>query len=109
MKRAVDLTEAEKASLGNQLVRLGDMMGDGLHHEPDGKWISREYKKVAKRLGYGTARKSRGPAINKAMVAALAAASCTKCGAELKQTRSGACRAECVSCGARFQFKVKRA
>lgn len=35
----------------NQLVKLGDMMGDGLHHEPDGKWIEKEYRKIAKQLG----------------------------------------------------------
>ncbi len=28
---------SDKADLHRQLVRLGDMMGDGLHHEPDGK------------------------------------------------------------------------
>jgi hypothetical protein len=33
--------------LWNQFIRLGDMMGDGLHHEPDGKWISKEYRKLA--------------------------------------------------------------
>lgn len=29
--------------LEDRLVRLGDMMGDGLHLEPSGKWIEREY------------------------------------------------------------------
>lgn len=41
--------EATKAHLHRQLVKLGDMMGDGLHLEPDGKWISKEYKQGAKR------------------------------------------------------------
>ncbi len=43
------MTETDKIALGqlnNQLIKLGDMMGDGLHHESDGKWISIEYKKV---------------------------------------------------------------
>jgi len=31
-----------------QLVKLGDMMGDGLHNEPDGKWIEREYRSGTK-------------------------------------------------------------
>ena len=28
-----------KDLLGDRLVHLGDMMGDGLHLEPGGKWI----------------------------------------------------------------------
>lgn len=33
--------------LWRQFEKLGEMMGDGLHHEADGKWISVEYKKLA--------------------------------------------------------------
>ena len=43
------MTETDKIALdqlNNQLIKLGDMMGDGLHHESDGKWISTEYKRV---------------------------------------------------------------
>ena len=29
----------DKDLLEDRLVRLGDMMGDGLHLEPGGKWI----------------------------------------------------------------------
>ena len=36
--------------LWRQFEKLGEMMGDGLHHEADGKWISVEYKKLAKIL-----------------------------------------------------------
>lgn len=32
--------------LYEQLVKLGDLMGDGLHLEPDGKWIEDEYKRI---------------------------------------------------------------
>lgn len=32
--------------LHDRLIALGDMMDDGLHHEPKGKWIEKEYKKV---------------------------------------------------------------
>lgn len=35
-------------SLHHRLIKLGDMMGDGLHHE-DGS-ITREYRKVARAL-----------------------------------------------------------
>ena len=34
----------------NQFCRLGEMMGDGLHHEPDGKWISKEYRRLSRIL-----------------------------------------------------------
>ena len=33
-----------------RFCRLGEMMGDGLHYEPDGKWIAKEYRKLAKML-----------------------------------------------------------
>lgn len=36
--------------LWDQFCRLGEMMGDGLHHEPDGKWIAREYRQLSKIL-----------------------------------------------------------
>lgn len=39
------LSKEVEDRLYGQLVKLGDMMGDGLHHEPGGKWISRDYKK----------------------------------------------------------------
>lgn len=48
----------DKDFLHRQLVKLGDMMGDGLHKEPDGKWISREYAKIAKQLGYAPPRRN---------------------------------------------------
>lgn len=40
-----------KDLLEDRLVHLGDMMGDGLHREPGGKWIEREYKKTLQALG----------------------------------------------------------
>ena len=69
-----------------QLIKLGDMIGDGLHLEPDGKWISREYRQVAKALGYpvSPSRKSNIAGINKAMEEALKTAKC-QCGGKLKQ------------------------
>ncbi|HCG7330438.1 TPA: hypothetical protein ACPVYZ_004243 [Vibrio parahaemolyticus] len=101
----------DKDYLHRQLIKLGDMMGDGLHLEPDGKWISQEYKKVAKALGYDVTptRRSNVDGINKAMAKALETARC-KCGGELKQTRSGSYRAKCTvpNCTNRYQFKAKR-
>ena len=36
--------------LWRQFFRLGEMIGDGLHYEPDGKWIAKEYRQLAKIL-----------------------------------------------------------
>lgn len=96
--------EATSKRLHASLVKLGDMMGDGLHHEPEGKRIAREYALIAKALGYGPKRRKNSEAINVAMAGILAKALCSKCSGALKQTKSGALRAVCVSCGARFQF-----
>lgn len=99
-----NLTDETKKHLHNQLVKLGDMMGDGLHHDADGRWIAKEYARVAKALGYGPPRKNNTEAINKAMAAALEKAKC-QCGASLKQSRSGSMRADCTVCPKRYQFK----
>lgn len=91
----------------NQLIRLGDMMGDGLHLEPDGKWISKEYKKTLKALGMlpPQKRKNNNKAINDRMALRIKEVKCTKCdNGKLKQTRSGSKRAICISCGAKWQL-----
>ncbi|MGL5526441.1 MAG: hypothetical protein ACRDCY_22175 [Aeromonas veronii] len=93
-----------RADLSRQLVKLGDMMGDGQHLEPGGQWIARDYARICRALGYRAPRRNNGRAIDAAMAKALSAATCTNCGGELKQTRKGAKRAACVTCGARFQF-----
>lgn len=97
-----------KKHLHDQLIRLGDMMGDGLHHEPDGKWISKEYRRVAKALGYIPKAKRSTKEIDERMKERVATVPCLKCNGQLKQTRSGSMRASCVSCGARFQLLKKR-
>lgn len=87
-----------------QLVRLGDMMGDGMHLEPGGKWIEREYRKVCKALGYIKPTPRNTKAINERMVQRVAEVQCGKCGGELKQTRSGSKRAQCIKCQAKYQL-----
>lgn len=37
--------------LYDRLIRLGDLMGDGCHLEPDGKWIEKEYRDIVRLLG----------------------------------------------------------
>lgn len=102
----------DKVHLHQQLIKLGDMMGDGLHHEPGGKWISREYQKICKTLGYLPKRK-RGEAtrdtatINEKMAERVSSTDCKKCGGTLQQTRSGSMRAKCLDCGGKFQLLKK--
>ena len=103
-KAESDMDRATKDHLYNQLVKLGDMMGDGLHHEPDGKWIAQEYKKVCKALGITTSKPRNTTAINERMSKRVQDVSCGKCYGTLKQTRSGSKRASCSSCGAKWQL-----
>ena len=99
------MTKPGDSHLHNQLIKLGDMMGDGLHLEPGGKWIEQEYSKIARALGYSKPKANNSSAINEGMGKALEKARCSKCGGTMKQTRSGSLRAECLSCGSKFQFK----
>ncbi|SME89305.1 hypothetical protein [Desulfovibrio gilichinskyi] len=91
--------------LHNQLIRLGDMMGDGLHLEPGGKWIEKEYGKIVKALGIVPKRKryNNSIKINEAMLQAVVKFKC-KCGGNLKQTRSGSMIGKCSECGNRYRL-----
>lgn len=104
--------EEDRQYLSRQFIRLGDMMGDGLHLESDGKWISKEYRRVARALGYDIPKKKRAnnnDAINQKMSERVIEVSCRKCGGALKQTRSGSMQAKCAVCQAKFQLlKVAR-
>lgn len=103
--------EDDKQHLHRQLVKLGDMMGDGLHLEPGGKWISRDFPRL--QAGHASPgdcppRASRSAAINERMAKALLTARC-ECGSTLKQTRAGSMRAQCMTCERRYQFKRAKA
>jgi hypothetical protein len=97
-----NLSEGAKKRLHDQLIKLGDMMGDGLHHESDGKWISREYTKTLRALGMMP--KKNNDVLNKRMSERTESVSCGKCQGQLKQTRSGSKRAICDGCGAKWQL-----
>ncbi len=99
-----ELSPAVKANLHKQLVKLGDMMGDGLHHEADGKWISKEYKKILKALGLAKPAKRNTQAINERMAQRVKEVVCKKCSSTLEQTRSGSKRAICIACRAKYQL-----
>ena len=107
MKCNKDISECtcdDKEFLHRQLIKLGDMMGDGLHYEPDGKWISHEYKKTLKALGIESKRKNNSKKINELMDQRVRDVKCQNCNGILKQTRSNSKRARCVDCGALFQL-----
>lgn len=90
--------------LNRQLIRLGDMIGDGLADEPGGAWIRKEYRQICKRLGIIKRKPVNTEAINERMKQRVIDVSCQKCGGELKQTRSGSKRASCITCKAKYQL-----
>ena len=96
----------------DQFCRLGEMMGDGLHHESDGKWITREYKRLSKGLipevkkVEQERRKLRASATNEKINNMLSTFRCS-CGCELKQSRSGSKVAYCTGCNLRYKAGKK--
>lgn len=99
----------DKDLLEDRLVRLGDMMSDGLHLEPGGKWIEKEYKETLKALGLleSVKRKNNSDKINEFMDNRLKEVKCT-CGSELVQSRSGSFIGKCVKCGKKFILGSRR-
>ncbi|MCP1652724.1 hypothetical protein [Pseudomonas nitroreducens] len=97
------MTEA----LQNALIRLGDMMGDGMHLEPGGAWIEREYRATVKALGLGAPRRNNREAIDKAVGQYVADNRCA-CGGVLVQTRAGSLRVACKACAQGYQLKRQK-
>lgn len=99
----------DKDLLEDRLVRLGDMMSDGLHLEPGGKWVEKEYKQTLKALGFlaSTERKNNSEKINEFMANRLKEVKCT-CGSELAQSRSGSFIGKCIKCGKKFILGSRR-
>lgn len=44
------MMERQKDILYQRLIKLGDLIGDGCHLEPDGKWIEKEYRDTIRLL-----------------------------------------------------------
>ena len=97
-----------------QFCRLGEAIGDGLHHEDP--WISKEYKRLSKILIPETeeekqykkqVRKQRNENINKQVIDKLKTDKCS-CGGDLKQTRSGSKKVVCVNdnCNKKYVYKT---
>lgn len=99
----------DEEMLEARLVHLGDMMGDGLHLEPNGKWIEREYKKTLKALGLlkPVKQKNNSGKINEFMPKRLKEVKCT-CGSELVQSRSGSFIGKCKKCDKKFILESRR-
>lgn len=96
-----------KASLMKDLVKLADMMGDGLHLEPDGKWISKEYSKIFNTLYPGVKNKHKNEVINGKMSLLVSKNKCVKCGGGLKQVRKNSKIAKCLECPAKYKMTAK--
>lgn len=96
--------------LHKQLIKLGDMMGDGLHLEPDGKWIQRDYNRVAKALGYikSTPRKNNSEQINLRVANFIERNKCPACKGSLKQGRKGAYTIVCEDCKETYKLETKK-
>jgi DNA-directed RNA polymerase subunit RPC12/RpoP len=105
------MAERENEFEWRQFCKLGEMMGDGLHHEPDGKWIAKEYRRLGRILmpeAYEQERKAKNEARNNAVQKRLKEDKCSECGSEMKQTRSGSYVVKCTKCGAKFRYKAMR-
>lgn len=104
-RSAAEIEEHER--LSNQLIKLGDMMGDGLHYEKGGKWISAEYKKISRLLSpeinqaYLNQKKARKDHINEQIRKLLKDFRCT-CGGICIQARSGSKVSYCGKCNKRY-------
>lgn len=95
----------------NQFIRLGEMIGDGLHDEPGGKWISREYKRLSKILvpeikeAEQKGRKLKNENINIQIQKLILEKKC-KCGGTLEQSRSGSKILYCTVAGCKNRYKA---
>lgn len=98
-----------KDFLWDQLIKLGDMMGDGLHLEPGGKWIEKEYRNICIQLGLIEKKPKtyNSKSINEFMIKRLREVKCD-CGSELKQSRSGSFVAKCLKCDKKYRLGARK-
>lgn len=81
------LPDDEKAELHRQLVKLGDMLGDGMGDERGGAWIKKDYRRVMKALGYDQPQKPRPTATRRSTKGWRGASQ--RCNALIVGARSG--------------------
>lgn len=105
-----------RSILHNQLIKLGDMMGDGLHYEEP--WISKEYKRVynllypptkEEKLAKRKISQEKNKKIDSQINDRILKDKCS-CGGDLKQSRSGSKIVYCIvnSCGKRYKYKSRK-
>jgi hypothetical protein len=104
----------ENKQLWDRFCRLGEMIGDGLHHEEP--WITKEYRHLRmilcppseeEKAFMREQRKIQSALIDKQMKDLLEKRKC-ECGGNLKQARSGSKVAYCEKCNTRYKAKSKR-
>ena len=98
------MTDDEREMLNKRLVHLGDLIGDGEHHEKGGGWISREYKKTLYSLYPEMRPKKDFSNRDNAVSKWCEVNKCRVCGGELRQTRKGSLRVICKECNTKFQL-----
>lgn len=104
------MIQGDDSHLWDRFCKLGEMMGDGLHWEEDGKWISKEYNKLSRILlpdMHKDIRKAKADAINKQMAFLLAKSACS-CGGKLIQKKKGTKVSYCEVCNNRYVAKAVR-
>ena len=101
--------EDTKNYLYDRLIRLGDLMGDGYHLEPDGKWVEKEYRDTVRLLGLSPKKSVHRDtkSINEFMEKRLQEVRC-ECGSKLFQSRKGSFIAECIVCGKRYKLGARK-
>lgn len=102
----MDKTFDDNEFLWSQLIRLGEMLGDG---DCDA-WVGKEYKRISRQLGLikRKPRKNNSKQIDEFMEKRITQVKCAKCNGELKQSRKGSFVSVCVDCGAKFTLGKRR-
>lgn len=111
------MIQNDNQHLWDRFIRLGEMIGDGLHYEEP--WISKDYKQLMKILCPPTPeekaikseiRRKKNENIDKQIQERLITDKCSKCNSDLKQTRKGSKVVQCVNkdCKARYQYRSKK-
>lgn len=101
----------DKDYLYERLVKLGDLMADGIHLEPDGAWIEKEYKDTMRLIGISPVKKKRKSPNNTIIDEFMKKRCCEEiceCGGELVQTRKGSFFAKCKICEKKYRLGKSR-
>jgi hypothetical protein len=107
-----DIQKEIERSEWERFCRLGEMIGDGLHHEEP--WISKEYKRLMLKLNpdikkvLQEQRKVKANRIQEQMEKLMKEIPCKECGGELYQKRKGTKICYCRNCNGRFKATSKK-